>query len=70
MKKEIKQNTKIENLKEDIKKSEKFFGRTGESIKEAYELLDENIAGRHGNIETVFLCIPGDIQDVHDIYLN
>jgi len=70
MKKEVKKKTKIENLKADIKNSEKYFARTSNDVKNAYDILDDNIAGVHGNVETVFLCIPGDIQDVHDFILN
>jgi len=68
--KKVKAKTKIENLKEDIKNSEKYFSRNSDDIKDAYNILDENVAGVHGNVETIFLCIPGDIQDVHDFILN
>jgi len=68
--KKAKVKTRIENLKADIKNSEKYFARNNDVIKDAYNILDENIAGVHGNVETVFLCIPGDIQDVHDLILN
>lgn len=68
--KKAKEKTKIENLKADIKNSEKFFARNIDNVKNAYDILDDNIAGVHGNVETVFLSIPGDIQDVHDLILN
>jgi len=68
--KKAKAKTKIENLKADIKNSEKFFARNIDNVKNAYDILDENIAGVHGNVETIFLSIPGDIQDVHDLILN
>lgn len=68
--KKRKTKTKEENLKADIKNSARFFQRSGEDIKETYDILDENIAGVHGNTETVFLNIPGSIQDVYDFILN
>jgi hypothetical protein len=68
--KKRKVKTKEENLKADIKNSTRFFQRSGDDTKKAYDILDDNIAGVHGNIETVFLNIPGDIQDVYDFILN
>lgn len=68
--KKAKVKTRIDNLKADIKNSERFFERTSDSVKHAYDILDENISGVHGNVETVFLSIPGDLQDVRDLMLN
>ena len=68
--KKTKVKTKTENLKTDIRNSEKFFLGSSEDIKKQYDILDENIAGVHDNVETVFLNIPNDIQDVYDFILN
>ena len=58
--------TKTEMLKAEIKTGEKFF-KPYELDKNAF---DESWLGVNGNVETVFLYIPNDIQVVRDIFLN
>jgi|GEM_PF-4606005 len=61
----------ISKLKVDIKNAEKFFNRTGEAIKEAYQCVDSNIDKVNENgAQNIFLYIPEADDDMYVIYSN
>lgn len=56
----------------DIENATKFFDRTGNSVKDAYKSLDENIdkIDNINGIQPVFLYIPGNSEDIYNVFLN
>lgn len=59
------------NIVKDINSAEKFFERTGEDIKDIYEMENPEIGKVNENgIQNIFLFIPGADNDVYATFLN
>jgi hypothetical protein len=65
-----KQKISVNDLKKDIKNAEKYFERSGNSAKEAYKLLEEEITENDSVTQTVYLYIPGTVRDIYEVFLN
>lgn len=59
------------NIKKDVDNAEKFFNRTGEDIKNIYEIENPEIDKVNENgVKNIFLFIPGADNDVYATFLN
>lgn len=59
------------NIKKDVDNAEKFFNRTGEDIKDIYEIENPEINKINENgVQNIFLFIPGADNDVYEMFLN
>lgn len=65
-----KKKISVSDLKKDIINAEKYFNRSGDTAKEAYELLNEEINEADSVSETIYLYIPGTVRDTYDVFLN
>lgn len=69
--KNLNQKELRDTLKLDIENAEKFFDRTGNSVKNAYKELDEDIDKTDDSgIQKIFLYIPGTNKDMYNVFLN
>lgn len=63
-------------MKNDTKKililrAEKFFDKSGVSLKKAYEILEPQIrTNSPSHIESIYRYIPGDPKDTFEFFLN
>lgn len=54
-----------------ILKAEKFFDKSGVSLKKAYEILEPEIrTNSPSHIEFIYRYIPGDPKDTFEFFLN
>ena len=65
-----KKKISVNDLKKDIINAEKYFDRSGNSAKEAYKLLEDEITENDSITQTVYLYIPGTVRDIYDVFLN
>lgn len=59
------------SIRKDVNSAEKFFSRTGEDIKDIYEMENPEINKINENgVQNVFLYIPESDNDVYAMFLN